>query len=211
MAVLSDWDGDLGAGSGQAALFEIWFSKHLGPLAARMEGATPEVASLLVPFDPPSIASWLEKAALTARHAGLVRQSLSDAWAECASLMGADPSNWSWGHIHKLKLVHPLQSFTDEEWSLPPIALGGSSSTLNYANYRLADFSVVAGPSVRMVIDVGDWDNSLFINNPGQSGVPGSPHYQDLFANWHDGSHCPMVYSQKAIEAATVRTIILKA
>lgn len=208
---LSDWDGDLVAGSAQAALFEIWFSKHLGPLAACVEGATPEVVSLLLPFDPPSIASWLKKAVQTAQYATHICKSLTDAWTECASLMGADPSNWSWGRIHKLKLVHPLQSFTAEDWSLPPIALGGSSSTLNYANYRLADFSVVAGPSVRMVIDVGGWDNSLFINNPGQSGVPGSPHYQDLFTGWRDGTYCPLIYSQTAVQAATVRTIKLEA
>lgn len=115
------------------------------------------------------------------------------------------------GQIHKLHLQHPLQSLTEENWSLPPIGLGGSSSTLNYANYRLRDFSVLAGPSVRMVIDVGAWDNSLFINNPGQSGVPNTPHYQDLHAKWRDGNQCPLVYSSKAVQAAAVQTIMLKA
>ncbi len=89
------------------------------------------------------------------RHIAAIQQSLTDAWAECASLMGADATQWAWGDIHKLELRHPLQSLTEDDWSIEPLALGGSSSTLNYATYRLHDFSVVAGPSVRMVIDVG--------------------------------------------------------
>ena len=209
--LLQNWDGDLSADSAAAALFEIWLSKHLGALAARTMGATPKVVPLLMPFDAPSIASWLETAASTGEHIDAIRQSLADAWAECISLMGEDMATWAWGRIHTLQLRHPLQSLTDNHWSLGPIALGGSSSTLNYANYRLSDFSVVVGPSVRMIIDVGAWDNSLFVNNPGQSGSPASRHYSDLLRNWHEGKPVPLLYSQESIDAATVTKIMLSA
>ncbi|MEJ0064985.1 MAG: penicillin acylase family protein [Caulobacteraceae bacterium] len=43
------------------------------------------------------------------------------------------------------------------------------------------DFAAINGASFRMVVDVGDWDNSRIINSPGQSGDPASPHYDDLF------------------------------
>ncbi|WP_235916907.1 penicillin acylase family protein [Brucella anthropi] len=209
--LLQNWDGDLTPGSAAAAFFEVWFSKHLGPLAARTEGATPQIVPLLFPFDAPSIVVWLEGAHGNAQMAEQIVQSLKDGFAECEVMMGADPERWSWGRIHKLHLQHPLQELTEENWSLQPIGLGGSSSTLNYANYRLADFSVLAGPSVRMVIDVGGWDNSLFINNPGQSGVPETLNYQNLFNGWRDGNHCPLVYSPKAVQAAAVYTIMLTA
>ena len=209
--LLQNWDGNLAADSAAAALLEIWFSKHLGLLAATSQGAVPGVMPLLVPFDAPSIASWLENSAQTAEHMDAVLQSLADAWAECVSLMGTDAEKWTWGSIHKLTLRHPLQSLTDNNWSLEPIALGGSSSTLNYANYRLSDFSVVVGPSVRMIIDVGAWDNSLFVNNPGQSGSPLSRHYSDLLENWHEGKYVPLVYSKERIDDATVMRIMLSA
>ncbi|WP_353830912.1 penicillin acylase family protein [Mesorhizobium sp.] len=45
------------------------------------------------------------------------------------------------------------------------------------------------GPSVRIVIDVRSWDNSIFVNNPGQSGVPSSTHYQVLTPNWQRGEY----------------------
>jgi penicillin amidase len=209
--LLQDWDGDLAPGSAAAAFFEVWFSKHLGPLAARVEGATPQIVPLLFPFDAPSIVVWLERVHGDTQMSEQIVQSLNDGFAECEVIMGADPERWSWGLIHKLHLQHPLQELTAENWSLQPIGLGGSSSTLNYANYRLADFSVLAGPSVRMVIDVGAWDNSLFINNPGQSGIPETSNYQDHFIGWRDGNHCPLVYSPKAVQAAAVCTIMLKA
>lgn len=209
--LLRNWDGNLAADSAPAALFEVWLSKHLGPLVARREGAEPHIIPMLMPFDVPSIVEWLEEAVPAGEVHKDIAQSLDDAWAECVSLMGEKLEEWSWGRVHQLKLSHPLQSLTDEAWSLKALELGGSSSTLNYANYRLNDFSVLAGPSVRMVLDVGEWDNSLFVNNPGQSGLPGSPHYKDLLPRWHEGAHCPLVYSPNAVQAATVHTIMLKA
>lgn len=209
--LLQNWDGDLVAHSAPAAIFEIWFSKYLGPLVARLEGAAPEVIPLLMPFDAPSIASWLEKAPDNPEIAKALRQSLVDAWAEYIALGEGGTTNRSWGSIHKLHLRHPLQALTDKVWSSKPITLGGSSSTLNYANYRLNDFSVVAGPSVRMVIDVGAWDNSFFVNNPGQSGLPDSPHYMDLLKSWHAGHPVPLLYSAEQIDRVTTVTISLSA
>ncbi len=209
--LLRNWDGNLAANSAPAALFEVWLSKHLGPFVARREGAEPHIIPMLMPFDAPSIVEWLEEAEPVGNVHKDIAQSLDDAWAECVSLMGERPEEWSWGRVHQLKLSHPLQSLTEEAWSLEALELGGSSSTLNYANYRFNDFSVLAGPSVRIVIDVGEWDNSLFVNNPGQSGLPGSPHYKDLLPRWLEGDHCPLVYSPKAVQAATVHTIMLEA
>jgi penicillin amidase len=209
--LLRDWDADLSAKSAPAALFEVWLNKYLGPLVANAEGATADVIPLLMPFDSPSIVSWLENAETSSRHIAAIQLSLTDAWAECATLMGADAMQWAWGAIHKLELRHPLQSLTKNDWSLAPVALGGSSSTLNYATYRLHDFSVVAGPSVRMVIDVGEWDNSLFVNNPGQSGLPSSEHYKDLLANWQEASPVPLLYSRERIDKVTTTKIMLRA
>ena len=62
------------------------------------------------------------------------------------------------------------------------------------AAYRLSDFRVTTGASFRMVIDVGNWDNSRAINAPGQSGDPRSPHYGDLAPLWAAGEYVPLLY-----------------
>ncbi len=106
--LLQDWDGDLAPGSAASAFFEVWFSKHLGPLAARVEGATPQIVPLLFPFDAPSIVVWLEGVHGDTQMSEQIVQSLNDGFAECEVIMGADPERWSWGLIHKLHLQHPL-------------------------------------------------------------------------------------------------------
>ena len=40
---------------------------------------------------------------------------------------------------------------------------------------------------MRLILDVGNWDASVCVNAPGQSGDPASPHYADQL----------QVYSQK--------------
>ena len=63
--------------------------------------------------------------------------------------------------------------------------------------------------SYLQVIDVGGWDNSLFLNLPGNSNDPRSPHYRDLYAPWIAGEMLPLLFSRAAIDArATGRTIL---
>ena len=64
--------------------------------------------------------------------------------------------------------------------------------------------------AVRIVVDVGDWDQSRCINAPGQSGDPRSPHYRDLAPLWADGHYVPLLYTRAAVDAAAETIITLK-
>ncbi|MDE2979294.1 MAG: penicillin acylase family protein, partial [Acidobacteriota bacterium] len=69
-----------------------------------------------------------------------------------------------------------------------------------------------SGASFRMVIDVGNWDASVAMNNPGQSGDPRSPHYRDLFEPWANDQAFPLLYTRPAIlEAAEARIELIPA
>ena len=48
------------------------------------------------------------------------------------------------------------------------------------------------------MIDVGAWDRSRVINNPGQSGDPSSPHYRDLIERWATGRTVPLAVLARA-------------
>jgi penicillin amidase len=87
--------------------------------------------------------------------------------------------------------------------------VGGSGSTPMHAGYRISDFRCISGASVRLVMDVGDWDNSVCIDAPGQSGDPGSPHYGDLASLWARGEYVPLLYSRARVEEATVARVRL--
>ena len=91
--------------------------------------------------------------------------------------------------------------------SVGRLAMGGSAFSPRAASYRPSDFRVIAGASFRMVLDVGNWDGSVVVNTPGQSGDPFSPHYRDLAPVWAAGEYVPLLYSREAVERSA-RSVI---
>ena len=61
-----------------------------------------------------------------------------------------------------------------------------------------------------MIANLDDWDTSIALNNPGQSGDPTSPHYRDLFDLWARGSYFPIFYSRSRVESVGEGTLILQ-
>jgi penicillin G amidase len=127
--------------------------------------------------------------------------------------MGDDPKSWAWGKLHQGYFAHALTALQSSKnpkaMIVGPLPKGGGDSTPMMAAYRPADFRVYLGASVRIVVDVGDWDNSQWINSPGQSGDPRSPHYGDLAPLWAKGEYVPMLYSEEAIKKVTEQRIVL--
>ncbi len=208
-SLLRGWNHRLARESAAAALQEVWWSKHLKQALLDLLAPNPAVRRLLVPGDVETLLGLLETAdpLLGDRDALLVR-TLGAAWADCAARLGENPADWAWGKLHHGAFPHPLARVAD----LPGVGRlpkGGSGSTAMAAGYRLTDFKVTTGASFRMVVDVGNWDASRFINAPGQSGDPRSPNYADLAPLWAAGETVPLLYSKQAVDAATTLVIRL--
>jgi penicillin G amidase len=90
-----------------------------------------------------------------------------------------------------------------------PLAMGGGNNVPHAAGFNTTTFNVTSGASFRMVLDVGNWDNSRTINTPGESGNPYSPHYRDLAPLWATGDYVPLLYSREAVEKAASERIQL--
>jgi penicillin amidase len=54
-----------------------------------------------------------------------------------------------------------------------------------------------------------DWDRSMAISAPGQSGWPESAHFADLVKRWSDGESFPLVFSERAVHANAEATLTL--
>ncbi|MFC0410180.1 penicillin acylase family protein [Roseomonas elaeocarpi] len=212
-ALLGPWNHRLGAESGPAALFEIWFTKHLVPALFRALGPEGLARHLTAP-DTALALDLLERgddpgfgANPAAARDALLLRTLEAAWAEAAERMGPDPASWAWGQLHQGYFAHPLSRLGGPDLArrldAGPVPKGGSNLTLNNNGYRGSDFRVMSGVSWRMVCDVGNWDASWTVNAPGQSGDPDSPHYRDLFPFWAEERYVPLLYSRAAVEAAT--------
>jgi hypothetical protein len=143
----------------------------------------------------------------------LLLASLKSALGGDGEAAGTEPSIWQWGKLHHNLNEHPFAPSVDDATrariNVGPIAKNGSEHTPSQSLTRVTDFRQMNGPSVRIVVDVGNWDNSRAVNHPGQSGDPASAHYRDLAPLWADGRYFPLLYSRKAVEAATERVIRL--
>ncbi|TAJ71883.1 MAG: penicillin acylase family protein [Phenylobacterium sp.] len=204
LALLKVWDGNETTDSAAAAIYETWAVKHLGRHAVGASGVTPAARKLIGASSPDPILTWLEAAPAGTRDPILL-SSLADAVGELKVRLGPDMATWTWGRLHQAKFVPAIAPLADPQlaaqMTVGPLQVPGSSSTPRAATWRTEDFSQAAGASVRIVLDVGAWDNSMAINTPGQSADPASPHYRDLFPLWAAGSYVPLRFSRAAVEA----------
>ena len=92
---------------------------------------------------------------------------------------------------------------------LGPFPWGGDSDTVSQAAGTMGGpsegVSVVA--SLRMVIDVGNWDASRFVLPGGQSGNPLSTHYSDMLPLWRRGTGVPIAWSAEEVNRAAVKEL----
>ena len=206
--LLADWDHKLTTDSPAAALWNVWYYRHLGP--ALGETLSKESGAASPRIDTQTVLKMLT----TDLGQTIASNTLDAAWHETKDLLGDEPSDWQWGDLHKIKFSHPLLSLASgdlkTQMTIPEYPRGGSENTTNNTGYNPDNFLVRSGASFRMVLDVGNWDDAKMTNAPGQSGNPGSPYYDNLLKNWATDSHLPMVYSRARVEAHKAFTITLE-
>jgi penicillin amidase len=142
----------------------------------------------------------------TAARDGLVAQSLEEAVAELTKRFGPDMSAWKYGQerYHHALIRHPLSATVNTDirarLDAGPVPRGGDGSTVTATGNG---DNQTSGGSFKFIADTEDWDNSIGINTPGQSGDPASPHYRDLFDLWAKGRYFPVAYSRGKVESVT--------
>ena len=213
--LLVNWDKTLNRDSAAAALYEIWWG-------ALTTGVIHKVAPwslwniLEQEWTPATLLRVLSNfqtfGFTAADRDQLLLDNLKIAATKLSNLEGPDPSKWSWGQIHVVKFRHPLDRVRDAApvVDLGPVARPGDNYTVNATEYFDDSFEQISGASYREILDANDWDQSLAVNTPGQSGQPGSPHYSDLLPLWDQGKYFPLAYSRKAVEKAATDRLELE-
>lgn len=216
LTLLRSWDGNVRADSAAAAIFEVWFTNHLRravvqavlpPAAAKRIGGG-DVSRVLQVLE--GHGGWLTRE----KRDRVLIESLTAALLDIEKRLAADPTRWQWGQLHHAVFEHPLAARVDADarkrFTVGSWPIGGSSYTPMATSYRPANFQLAGGASFRMVADVGNWDASVAINTPGQSGDPASPHYRDLAPLWAEGRYFPLAYSREAVEKSARTRFELK-
>ena len=122
--------------------------------------------------------------------------------------LGKDTLNWQYGQaaFKHITMEHPLNNILNKEWksklTVGSLPRGGNSFTPGSTG---GTDNQLSGASFRVIIDTGDWDKTVMINTPGQSGDVSSPFYQNLFSLWANDQYFPAYYSKDKIRKTTVQ------
>jgi penicillin amidase len=114
----------------------------------------------------------------------------------------ADFRQWQYGQFNykHIQFEHPLAAFTDSatrrKLNLEAYPRGGNGYTVGSTGSAENQQS---GASFRVLMDTKDWDRTLMINAPGQSGGPHSPFYGNLLETWAKDGYFPAYFSKKMI------------
>ena len=215
--LLLNWDAALDRDSAAAVLYEIYLQQLTKAVVQRM--APPSLSWLAEDWGPYQVLSVLSNPSAevfganpVAERNRMMEQSLQAAVEKLTRLEGADPAKWSWGQLHVMQFRHSLDRAPGAAALTDPKAIprAGDGETVGASGYNGNSYEQVEGASYREILDLGDWDRSVAVNAPGQSGQPGSPHYADLLPLWGEGRYFPLLYSRDAVEKQGTDKLILE-
>jgi penicillin G amidase len=215
--LLLDWDCAFTADSQAATLYEFWdaelrdaLTRLVVPMEAQKVAGKLSLAKTLQEVARPRVAVFGQSP--EAARDSLLLQSLHAAEVKLSAKLGRDPKNWSWGKLHRVSFHHPLGSMPQGEalFDRGPIPRPGDGTTVNATYFGGSSFDQLAGASYREIFDLSDWDNAVGINVPGQSGQPGSAHYDDLLPLWAHGQYVPLRYSKPSVDRETTDVLELR-
>jgi penicillin amidase len=122
----------------------------------------------------------------------LLVSSLTAAVNAGEKLQGSNVAAWDYGQWIQLRLVHPVGGqlpAIGRYFNIGPVPMSGSPSSIKQTTQRL-------GPSLRMVIDLANLDQSQANLVTGESGNVLSRHYSDQWGAYYGGTSFPMQFDK---------------
>jgi len=212
--MLLSWNDVMDQNSAAAGIYEAW-QRHvladeralLVPKAAQPYLASLSIAKSIARLQAPDGRFGADP--LAGRDALLAR-ALDEAVQELSGRQGPDPEKWIWGASHHALIRHPLATVSPglaAQYDVGNLPRSGDASTVDATG---GGANQTAGGSFKIIADPGDWDASIGINNPGQSGDVRSPHYRDLYPLWAAGKYFPIFYSRAKVESVAEQRLALE-
>ena len=221
-ALLSRWDFRDDADSAAAAYFAVFWKNLLADAFARKipASAAPsggdrwfQVVADLV--KRPDSAWWADSKLGVADRDEMIEYAANRAWAEARERLGGDPASWRWDRLHTLELTNAsfgASGIAPIEWlfNRGPYPVGGGSSIVDATGWDASvGYQVDRVPSMRMVVDLADFDRSTWVNLTGASGHAFDPHYADQAALWAKNETRPWPFTPSAVRSAAAQTLTL--
>ena len=211
--VFANWDFQMKIDSAPALLYAS-FWKHL--MAATYQDDLPEY------YWPEGGGGWMEitrrllndpanpwwddqNTPKTETRDDIIANAFAAAVTEIEDIAGKDPSNWAWGDVHGTTFKNQVMNnfpFIRDIFNRGPFPTAGGGAIVNANSWSSLDgYEVGSLVSERAIMDLSDWDRSVWINTTGQSGHAYHPHYIDMADSWRLVKYVPQFWERSSIEA----------
>ena len=208
---LLQWDKRIAADSSEASLFVVWEARLRQRLAERrlppdvgLDYSSRAASNLRAALVSPS-RLWFDGDVVAARD-GLLASTLAEAVDNVGRQSGSGTG--AWGTFNVVTFQHRL-AITERarpRFNIGPFPAGGYADTLLSIS---GGIDRAVGPSLQMIVTLGDWDAALVSHTPGQSEWPASPHFGDLAKLWATGAYFPLAFSDAVVGANAEATLTL--
>lgn len=212
--LLKNWDDQTKANSPASAIFES-FWRHL--LENTFDDDLPkqywpdggsrwnEVMRNLArnPNDP----FWDDKTTknVVETRDDILKKSLMDAVQELEGRFGSDMSKWNWGEMHAATFRNQTLGesgigLIEDLFNRGPFSTAGSEAVVDATGWSVIDgYETNWLPSMRMIADMSNLNNSLTVHTTGESGHAYNKHYDDMSSMWANIQYYPMLWDQQSI------------
>ncbi len=143
----------------------------------------------------------------------MVVKSFKEAVKELTDKYG-ESSEWQWGKVHHLKLIHPLGKVAvlnkifdlNRDYAAP-----GNANTVNPFTYPNSQaFNASMGASEKHIYNPDNWDQSFSILPTGVSGNPASKYYCDQTVDYMKGKVYPDIFSIENVKKNALYHAVFK-
>lgn len=167
-------------------------------------------------LDDPTSPWWTNKEIGVEGQEEMLAHAAASAYDRLVVLQGDNPDAWNWGALHAITLtsdtfgssgIAPIEAL----FNRGPFPVGGGSSVVDATGWALGSgsFATTTVPSMRMTIDLSDFDASRWNHLTGTSGHAFHPNYIDQFEAWQQQRQTPWAFSPDAVTQSATDTLVL--
>jgi penicillin amidase len=194
-----------------ANLHYIMYGVNLTPVSAQSEFIGHDSVRIVKLLQSPDLAIWKKFGG----YKTAVTNAFKNTCRDLSEFFGTNVNSWTWGTVHRLSFVHTMAEVKplDKIFEVGPFPMSGDEDTVAMCSVRYQttwnDFSARGGAGYRQILDFNNFDESVWIAVPGQSGRISSPHHHDQIESWYTGKYNKMLYSKEKIVASLKHTKIM--
>ncbi len=190
LALLQGWSGDMRMDSVPATIYAYWYRELLSMQPAFIQAVSYRQEALFIVQQLKNNGSYCQiHGAKNCQE--FMQNTLQVALQKLIHDQGALPQNWQWGQVHHAVFRYlglgeskALGFIWNRQISTP-----GDRYTIDVGVYDEKNFNQIAGSSYRQIIDLSDFQRSVYMQTLGQSGNVLSPFYQNFMQPWRDGRY----------------------